>query len=85
MPRQIPFNWVKTDAPLFFPTKGQEFVPLSDEIKKLRRLVRYLNTLINSRAREKTRLHSVKDNDVADVLKGTIKFMTESITQVEKT
>lgn len=61
----------------------KETVPLSDEVKKLRRLVRYLNTLINNRAREKTRLHNCKDRDVADVLKGTIQFYSQSIAQVE--
>jgi len=64
--------------------KPQETIKLPDEIKKLRRLVRYLNQLIKSRAREKTRLHSCKDRDVANVLKGTILFLSQSISQIEK-
>jgi transposase len=65
-------------------SRPEKTIPLPDEVKRLRRLVRYLNTLIDNRAREKTRLHSVKDNDVAHVLKGTIKFYSQSITEVEK-
>lgn len=65
-------------------TKPSETVKLPEEVKKLRRLVRYLNTLIKTRAKEKTRLHSCRDTDVADVLKGTIKFLSQSIAQVEK-
>jgi transposase len=61
-----------------------EVVRLPDEVKKLRRLVRYLNILINNRAKEKTRLHSIKDADVANVLKGTILNLSQSISQVEK-
>lgn len=60
-----------------------ETVKLPEEVKKLRRLVRYLNTLIRTRAKEKTRLHSCKDTDVANVLKGTILFLSQSIAQVE--
>ncbi|MFA6988822.1 MAG: transposase [Candidatus Gastranaerophilaceae bacterium] len=43
-----------------------------------------VSTLISERAREKTRLHSCKDNDVANVLKGTIKFYSQSIAQIEQ-
>lgn len=64
-------------------SQPQETVKLPEEVKKLRRLVRCLNSLIKTGAKEKTRLHSCKDTDVADVLKGTIKFLSESIAQVE--
>lgn len=59
-------------------------VKLPEEVKKLRRLLRYLNTQIEARAKEEIRLHSIKDDDVAHVLKGTISFLSENITQVEK-
>jgi len=61
----------------------EENVKLPEEVKKLRRLVRFLNTQIEARAKEKTRLHSIKDDDVAHVLKGTILFLSDSIAQVE--
>lgn len=62
----------------------QEMVKVPEEVKKLRRLIRFLNTQISSRAREKTRLHSIKDDDVAHVLKGTIISLNQSIAQIEK-
>jgi transposase len=65
-------------------SQPQETVKIPEEIKKLRRLVRFLNTQISARAKEKTRLHSIKDEDVAHVLKGTILFLSQSISQVEK-
>jgi transposase len=65
-------------------TQPDEAIKLPEEIKKLRRLVRQLNRSIKDRAKEKTRLHSCKDTDVANVLKGTIKFHSKSIAQVEK-
>lgn len=64
--------------------KPPEAIRLPEEVKKLRRLERYHNTLINNRAKEKTRLHSCRDTDVANVLKGTILFLSQSIAQVEK-
>jgi len=78
----------KVDAEMLafycYVSKPKETVKLPEEVKKLKKLVRYLNTLINNRAREKTRLHSCKDSDVAHVLKGTILFLSQSITHVEK-
>jgi len=65
-------------------SQPDETVKTPEEVKKLRRLLRFLNTQITARAKEKTRLHSVKDNDVADVLKTTILFLSDSIAQVEK-
>ncbi|MFA6989537.1 MAG: IS110 family transposase [Candidatus Gastranaerophilaceae bacterium] len=65
-------------------SRPEETVKTSNEVKKLRKLVRCLNVLIKERAREKTRLHSTKDTDVADVLKGTIKFHSQSIAQIEQ-
>lgn len=65
-------------------SQPEETVKTSNEVKKLRKLVRYLNTLINERAREKTRLHSNKDADVANVLKGTINFHSQSIAHIEE-
>lgn len=62
----------------------EESVKLPEEVKKLRRLKRFLNTQISARAREKTRLHSIKDDDVAHVLRGTISFLSESIAKTEK-
>jgi transposase len=64
--------------------RPDEAVKASDEVKKLRKLVRCLNVLIKERAREKTRLHSAKDTDVANVLKGTINFHSQSIAHIEK-
>jgi transposase len=61
----------------------RESVKTSEEVKTLRKLVRYLNTLIAERAREKTRLHSVKNDHVADVVKATINFYSQSISQME--
>jgi transposase len=65
-------------------SQPQETVKIPDEVKKLRKLIRYLNQLIKTRAKEKTRLHSVKDDDVAHVVKATIIFLSQSIAQVEK-
>jgi transposase len=62
----------------------KETVKMLEEVRKLRRLVRFLNTQIEARAKEKIRLHSIKDDDVAHVLKGTILSLSESIAQVEK-
>jgi transposase len=62
----------------------EESIKPSEEVKKLRRLVRFLNTQIETRAQNKTRLHSIRDEDVAHVLKGTILFLTQSIAQIEK-
>lgn len=59
-------------------------VKVPEEVKKLRRLVRFLNTQITARAKEKTRLHNIKDDDVAHVLKGTIIFLSKSIAQTEE-
>ena len=64
-------------------SKPRETVKTSAEIKTLRKLVRYLNTLIEERAKQKTRLHSVKNEDVANVVKATIKFYSQSISQME--
>lgn len=58
-------------------------VRTTEEIKTLRKLVRYLNTLIEERAKQKTRLHSVKNDDVANVVKATISFYSQSISQIE--
>jgi len=78
----------KVDAEMLafycFVSKPQETVKMPEEIKKLRRLVRFLNAQISARAKEKTRLHSIKDDDVAHVLKGTILLLSQSIAQVEK-
>lgn len=78
----------KVDAEMLafycFVSKPQETVRTPEEIKKLRRLVRFLNTQISARAKEKTRLQSIKDDDVAHVLKGTILLLSQSIAQVEK-
>jgi transposase len=49
----------------------------------LQTCIRYLNTLIAERDREKTRLHSVKNDHVADVVKATINFYSQSISQME--
>ena len=65
-------------------SKPEETVKLPEEVKKLRRLVRFLNTQISARAKEKTRLQSIKDDDVAHVLKGTILLLSQSIAQIEK-
>ena len=65
-------------------TQPNESIKLPEEVKRLRKLVRYLDTVIKTRAIEKIRLHSCKDTDVAHVLKGTIKFLSQSIAQVEK-
>jgi transposase len=65
-------------------SQPEETIKTSDEVKKLRKLVRCLNIRIKERAREKTRLHSNKDADVADVLKGTIQFHSQSIAHIEK-
>jgi transposase len=62
----------------------EEKIKLPEYTKKLRRLARFLNSQIESRAREMTRLHSIKDDDVAHVLKGTISSLSESITQVKR-
>ena len=64
-------------------SRPKETVKTSEEIKTLRKLVRYLNTLIEERAKEKTRLHSVKNDDVAHVVKTTISFYSQSIAQIE--
>lgn len=64
-------------------SRPKETAKTPEELKILRKLVRFLDTLITERAREKTRLHSVKNNDVADVLKGTIKFYSQSISHIE--
>lgn len=64
-------------------SKPRETVKTREEIKTLRKLVRYLNTLIEERAKQKTRLHSVKNEDVANVVKATINFYSQSISQIE--
>ncbi|MCK7485184.1 MAG: transposase [Bacillus subtilis] len=64
-------------------TKPRETVKTKEEIKTLRQLVRCLNTIIEERAKQKTRLHSVKNSDVANVVKATINFHTQSILQIE--
>jgi transposase len=61
----------------------KETIKTNDEIKTLRKLVRYLNTLIEERAKQKTRLHSVKNDDVANVVKATISFYSQSISHIE--
>ncbi|OGI30833.1 MAG: hypothetical protein A2287_02675 [Candidatus Melainabacteria bacterium RIFOXYA12_FULL_32_12] len=64
-------------------SQPRQTVKTSNEIKTLRKLVRYLNTLIAERAKQKTRLHSVKNDDVANVVKATINFYSQSISQIE--
>lgn len=64
-------------------SRPKETVKTSNEIKILRKLVRYLNTLIAERAKQKTRLHSVKNDDVANVVKATIDFYSKSISHIE--
>ena len=64
-------------------SRPRETVKTSDEVKTLRKLVRYLNTLIAERAKQKTRLHNVKNDDVAHVVKATISFYSQSIAQIE--
>jgi len=61
----------------------EEMIKLPDDVKKLKRLMRFLNTQIEARAKEKTRLHSIKDEDVAHVLKGTISFLSDSIAKTQ--
>lgn len=56
-----------------------------EEIKKFKKLVRHLNCLINSRAREKTRMESVKDKEIAVMVKETIIHYDKQIQQIEKT
>jgi len=65
-------------------SRPEKTIKTKEEVKKLRSLVRFLNTQISARAKEKTRLHSCKDNNVADVLKGTIQFLSQSIARIEK-
>jgi len=65
-------------------SQPKETVKIPEYVKKLRRLIRFLNTQISARTKEKIRLHSIKDDDVAHVLKGTISFLSESIAQVER-
>ena len=65
-------------------SKPKETTKTSKEVKTLRRLVRYLNTLIEERAREKTRLHSVRHNYVANVVKATIEFYSQMIEKPKK-
>ena len=62
--------------------EGSPRVP--DEIKKLRKLVRHLNHLIEYRAHEKTRLTSLKDRELVELTKETIHFYDEQIKRVEK-
>lgn len=55
-----------------------------EETKTLRKLTRFLNSLIEERARQKTKLHSVKNDDVANVVKATINFHSQNISQIEQ-
>lgn len=64
-------------------SQPRETVRTNNEIKILRKLVRYLNTLIEEKAKQKTRLHSVKNDDVANVVKATISFYCQSISHIE--
>lgn len=65
-------------------SQPQETTRLPEEVKKLRRLIRCLNAKIADRAKEKVRLHSIKDDDVASVVKATIKFHSQIISQIEQ-
>lgn len=64
-------------------TQPKATILQKEEVKKLRKLIRYLNTLVESRAKEKTRLHRCKDRDVADVVIATINFLNQSISLIE--
>jgi transposase len=55
-----------------------------EEIKKLRKLVRHLNYLVESRAHEKTRLTSLKDKELIQLTKETISFYDEQIKKMEE-
>ena len=54
-----------------------------EEIKKFKKLVRHLNYLINSRAREKTKLESVKNKEIAVMVKETIAHYDKQIKNVQ--
>jgi transposase len=55
-----------------------------EDIKEFKRLVRHLNYLINSRAKEKTKLESIKSKEIALLVKETIAHYNKQIVQVEK-
>lgn len=57
---------------------------IPDEIKKFKRLVRYLDYLIDNRAREKSKLESVKDTEIELMVRENINFYTQQIKRVEK-
>jgi transposase len=65
-------------------SRPKEMIKTSEELKKLRKLVRTLNYQIEERSKYKTKLHSVKDDYAAHVVNATILFFTDSITDIEE-
>lgn len=63
--------------------KPMQTPKLSEELKKFKKLVRHLNYLINSRAREKTKLESVKNKEIAVMVKETIAHYDKQIKNVQ--
>lgn len=57
---------------------------MPDDVKEFKRLVRHLNYLINSRAREKTKIESVKSKEINIMVEETIGHYSRQIEQTEK-
>ncbi len=64
--------------------KPEATVLVAKEFKQLRELYRYLDSLKDKRAQEKTRIQSVKNHTVVASIKETISYYDEQIKKIEK-
>lgn len=63
--------------------KPRRSYELPKEIERLRELVRYLNFLIRERAKQKTKLESVQNKEIFNLIKKTIAFYDKQIIKAE--